>query len=265
MRAPFGSDYARTYDNVYAAKDYEAECDLLESIWKGNESPVQHVLDLGCGTGGHALTLASRGYAVTGVDRSPHMLEQARAKSREQGVDDKVSWRQGDIATIEIDATFDAVVMMFNVLGYQTTAEQVIATISTVRKHCRPGGLFIFDFWFGPAVLQDPPRTTFKQFALAQGELLRVSSGELDMQRQICNADIVAWHLDGDRVISKINERHDVRFFFAEELRLLLQAGGLKLGGLQAFPDIDEPAGASGWDAIGIATRVRTKDGKPQA
>ena len=45
----------------------------------------ERILDLGCGTGGHALVLARRGYRITGVDRSASMLEIARRKAKEVG------------------------------------------------------------------------------------------------------------------------------------------------------------------------------------
>ena len=78
----FGCGYADQYDLLYSDKDYEAECDLLEEVFRRyGTGPVQTILDLGCGTGSHALLLARRGYQVTGVDRSQEMLAQARQKA----------------------------------------------------------------------------------------------------------------------------------------------------------------------------------------
>jgi len=80
--AVFGSCYAAAYDSFYAAKDYEAECRLLERVFeKYGAKPVRRILDLGCGTGGHAIPLARRGYTVVGIDRSEAMLVAAKAKS----------------------------------------------------------------------------------------------------------------------------------------------------------------------------------------
>ena len=74
----FGS-YAQFYDILYQDKDYEAECDFLEQIFdRYAPGPVRTILDLGCGTGGHTLPLARRGYEVVGVDRSEKMLAEAR-------------------------------------------------------------------------------------------------------------------------------------------------------------------------------------------
>lgn len=45
-------DYATSYDSLYQDKDYEAECDFLEGIFREFNVPVKTILDLGCGTGG---------------------------------------------------------------------------------------------------------------------------------------------------------------------------------------------------------------------
>ena len=82
MSGLFGSEYADAYDILYKDKDYVEECGLIDRFLKtyGNR-PVRNVLDLGCGTGNHALPLAQLGYEIVGVDRSKGMLESARKKA----------------------------------------------------------------------------------------------------------------------------------------------------------------------------------------
>jgi len=62
----FGLDYSDSYDDLYADKDYGAECDLLEKIFRRADRPVHTILDLGCGTGRHSVELARRGYELVG-------------------------------------------------------------------------------------------------------------------------------------------------------------------------------------------------------
>src|SRR5918999_826846 len=98
MTELFGSEYADAYDVLYKDKDYVEESRLLDRLLQtyGN-GPVRSVLDLGCGTGNHALPLAKRGYAVVGVDRSAGMLKSARKKAASGQVDGKPNFYHGDI------------------------------------------------------------------------------------------------------------------------------------------------------------------------
>lgn len=107
---------------------------------------------------GHAIPLAQRGYSITGADFSEDMLTHTRQKT--QALLAQIQPRtflQGYVCSIAVVQILDAVLMMFTVLGYQLENEDVAAALRTVRKHLRPGGVFIFDVWYGPTVLAIRP------------------------------------------------------------------------------------------------------------
>src|SRR5437763_2517392 len=133
----FGPEYASAYDSMYVDKDYERECDVVEEAFRRfADGPVRSVLDLGAGTGNHALPLARRGYEVAGVDLSDEMVEIARGKARDAGVE--VGFQQGDLRSVALARRFDAVLLMFAVLGYQRTNADVRAAFENARPHPRP-------------------------------------------------------------------------------------------------------------------------------
>ena len=70
---------ARYYDSLYADKDYAAEVAYVDGLIQRYAPGARSVLDLGCGTGRHAIEFAERGYSVLGIDRSRNMLNQAQA------------------------------------------------------------------------------------------------------------------------------------------------------------------------------------------
>ena len=76
MAAVFG-DYAHYYNLLYADKDYAGETAFVLGLLRRDGRNPQTLLDLGCGTGRHALEMAKHGVAVTGVDLSPTMLKWA--------------------------------------------------------------------------------------------------------------------------------------------------------------------------------------------
>ena len=81
MNEIFSDLYSQNYDQFYQDKDYNRECDLIEKIaLQGMINPCD-ILDLGCGTGGHAKVLADRNHFVLGVDRSESMINIAAKNS----------------------------------------------------------------------------------------------------------------------------------------------------------------------------------------
>lgn len=252
----FGSVYAENYDLFYEEKDYEAECDLIEKIFRCHTvGQVSTILDLGCGTGNHAISLARRGYQLTGVDCSPEMIGHAKAKAQLQHEELKKApqFIKGDVRSLELGQSFDVVIMMFAVLGYQLTNPDLLSTLKTVRQHLKPGGLFIFDVWYGPAVLAIRPSDKIKEIFTPEGKVIRMASGTLDVDRHLCQVNYRLLKISGDRVANDSTENHTMRFFFPMELDMALSYNKLKLQNLTAFPNLEKAADETTWNVLGLA------------
>lgn len=252
MNTVFGPTYARVYDLLYQNKDYAAECDLLERVFRQYASQhVKTVLDLGCRTGNHALLLAAQGYSVVGVDHSEDLLGIARSKAERQRL--SIAFHQGDVGQVDLGQAFDAVLMMFAVLGYQTENADVLAALRAARRHLRPNGLLIADIWYGPAVLSQRPGDRVRTIHSGSNTILRTSSGKLDLRRHICTVHFHVWHMNGREIIAEVEERHAVRFFFPRELELFLEVSGFHLLRLGGFPDFEKEPDESTWNVMAVA------------
>ena len=241
----FGTRYASFYDALYSEKDYEAECDLIEEIVRRyGDGTLASVLDLGCGTGGHSIPLSHRGYAVTGVDRSEPMLAEARLKASASHPPEFV---HGDVRDIDLGRTYDVVLMMFAVLGYQTSDEDLRQALSTVGRHLKSGGLFIGDVWYGPAVVEIGPSNRSKTVETSNGKLTRVASPSLDSVYNICTVD---YQLTVGNETQVWEERHTMRYFFTEELERYFEETGIELAAMLPLPDIDAELTPSTWNAL---------------
>lgn len=104
------------------------------------------VLDVGCGTGRHAIELARRGYRVTGIDLSSGMLAEARRKATAAGLD--VAFVHADAATYAAPAPFDAVICLcgaaFTVVDLE--ADPLVhdaAILANIHRALRPGAPFV--------------------------------------------------------------------------------------------------------------------------
>lgn len=260
MNTVFGTGYAAVYDALYKEKDYEGECDLIERILAEHGAPGRRrILDLGCGTGSHVLPLARRGHEMTGVDRSPGMLAGAKAKAAELSLPAGVAvpgFLEGDVRSVEVGRRFEAVLMMFAVLGYQYENADLLATLTTVRRHLEPGGIFMFDVWNGLAVLSDRPGQRLRSIKDGTRRILRTTTSRLDTERHRCHVQFGLLHLADGRVVDEQEEEHTMRFFFPLELDLALDRCGLKLETLRSFPDYAAPPDERAWNIIGVARAV---------
>ncbi len=247
MSEPFAGLYAESYDALYGDKDYAAECDLIERLFATREGGVETVLDLGCGTGNHAIPLAARGYRVTGVDRSADMIAAAAAKAGAA-----VAFHTGDLREVDLGRRFDAVLIMFAVLGYQTTNLDVLAALATARRHLETGGLLIFDVWYGPAVLRQRPSRRVKETAAGGPRFVRTADGALDLARNLCT---VRYPIRaGSEAPRQSDFVHRMRYFFAPELALFLESSGFRDLRLGAFPDFDREPDQTTWNVLATAT-----------
>ncbi|MCC7559661.1 MAG: class I SAM-dependent methyltransferase [Methanobacterium sp.] len=102
------SNYAEKYEAEIFTQGTLGEVDFLES--EINYDKNCKILDLGCGTGRHAIELVKRGYHVTGVDLSENMLSKARENARKAGVE--IDFMKADARNLPFKNEFDIVIMI---------------------------------------------------------------------------------------------------------------------------------------------------------
>ena len=257
MSEEFGAGYVQSYDALYREKDYAGECDLIERIIRsyGHRATVS-ILDLGCGTGNHAIPLARRGHEVVGVDRSIWMLAEAQRKLVPDEQHAGVRVIQGDIRSVDLHRHFDVVLMMFAVLGYQLEDTDVRAAFDTARRHLPAGGLLLFDVWFGPAVLHQEPSPRVKAVPIPGGHVRRSATSTLDVQRHVCTVHFHVRRVEDSGHTVDTEETHHMRYFFRDELDRFLAASGFSLVRLGAFPAFDEEPGEETWNVLAVARAV---------
>jgi len=266
MTTLFRDLYATTYDQVYAAKDYVREVDaVMQIVSEFARGRTTRILDVGCGTGRHAALLAQKNFQVTGVDRSEEMLVRGKQRSEELNLQSKLTFHHGDARNFELGSSFDIALMMFNVLGYMVTNDDLMATLRNVRHHLNEDGLFIFDIWYGPALVSDPPAETKQTFQIGEATIVRTASGQVRSHAQRCDISINLQQVDGERIVEGAEEFHQVRYFFPLEIDLALRAADFQLVAIRRFPEIDKEPDLKTWGAVVVAAAGRSSDRSSRA
>ena len=116
------------------------------------EFGAREILDIGCGTGTFGCLLASRGFAVTGLDPALASLEIARRKE----FADRVRWVHGTVAALP-PLQADLVTMTGNVAQVFLADEEWAAVLDAARNALRPGGRLVFE-------TRDPARQAWREW-----------------------------------------------------------------------------------------------------
>ena len=237
--------YGRYYNLLYSDKDYASEASYIQSLLSRHGIARGDLLELGSGTGKHGRLLAEMGYAVHGIERSAEMVAQAAAVPG-------FSCQQGDIRSVQMGRGYDAVLSLFHVVSYLTDNASVRAVFDRAAEHLAPGGLFIFDFWYSPAVYAQKPEVRVKRMVDAQVEIVRIAEPKShpNLNRIDVNYTIYARDLASD-VMQTLAETHEMRHFSLPEIDLLAETSGFSRIGSEEFVTAQAPSEAT-WGVCAI-------------
>lgn len=215
---------AEYYDVLHDDVDYPRECNLLETVFsRFLPRPPTSILDLGCGTGSHALILAARGYRVTGIDASANMLRVARAKARDRH---NPGFLPADMQSFDLEQTFDAAICMDGAFTHLLTDRDLLAHLRTVRRHLGPDGVYVFEFaqalekeTKGPGWIhhEGPP------------EIVWLYDLAYDRRRNLLTGKNRFFAFEGGRLQRRFVNTYSTRVLSTPSLRKLLARAGMRL------------------------------------
>ncbi|MGI5873128.1 MAG: class I SAM-dependent DNA methyltransferase [Bacillota bacterium] len=134
---------SKIYDFMMSGVDYEGWADYILAAARRFGSEPRTVLDLACGTGSTTLPLAKRGLSATGLDLAPAMLEIARKKAADAGLD--VDFVEMNMLEMNFSAPFDMIVSFQDGINYLTGEGDFDRLAAAVEKNLCENGLFLFD------------------------------------------------------------------------------------------------------------------------
>ena len=232
--------------------------DYIISLINKYSADSKYILELGCGTGSHAIHIADKGFQITGIDQSRDMVSLARERlnTLSHSISKLINFNIGDIRTYSINKTFDVAISLFHVISYQITNSDINQSFNTVSKHLKKGGIFIFDCWYGPAVLSDKPYKRNKKF---EDDIIIINRTATPCIHPTKNR--VDVHFD-IKITNKqtgksdiINEIHRMRYLFHPEIEEFLRTNSLQLIHSEEWLTSNEPDFKS-WYVTFICERI---------
>lgn len=226
------NDYAYYYDFLYLDKDYSGEAAHVDTLLQNHAPGCASILELGCGNGKHAGLLAEKGYSLEAIDFSSKMIELAEERKKElaPGLAAKLNFGVGDVRNARFDRTFDAVISLFHVMSYQTGNDDVLQALQTAEIHLGPGGIFVFDVWYGPAVFTLKPEVRVKRYDHQDFTITRIAEPVHLVNKNVVEVNYEMIVQDKQSGKAKVfSEKHVMRYFFLPELLSLISSTEFEL------------------------------------
>lgn len=216
MTDHFAGEIAERYDEtsapMFAPDAVDPVVDVLAELAGDGRA-----LEFAIGTGRIGLPLAARGVDVTGIELSPDMVEQLRAKDGGAALDVAI----GSFADIRVAGEFALVYLVFNTIGNVTTQAEQVATFRNAAAHLAPGGHFVIEVGV-PELRRLPPGQHTLVFEAREGKW---GIDEYDFVDQ----GLVSHHFE-DRGGGRV-ERTSMpfRYAFPAEFDLMAELAGMHL------------------------------------
>jgi SAM-dependent methyltransferase len=183
--------------------------------------PGDHVLDLACGSGEHAIRLSHRGLDVLGVDIAASLIDHCRQRAAETKAE-TARFERGDMRQLAYEGTFDAVLLLSGSFGFFDDATNM-DVLTRMARALRPGGKVLVDVFDPASMVVRPPRRSWSQYAGGYG--LRTTWWE----PETCTYVSEFMFLDGDGVLNTAAEPERIRVYSLPEWQGMLSATGLEL------------------------------------
>lgn len=253
----YAGRHAKLYDIFYGDKPYAAEAAFVhQQLALSSGKKPRRVLELACGTGGHAFELESLGYDVVATDHSEDMLERARAKAAERG--SQVRFEQRDMRELDLGGeVFDAAVCLFDSIGYVRTNEAVGEVLEGLHRHLRPGAPFVFEFWHAAAMVRGYDPFRVRRWHVPSGEIVRVSETTLDAKASLALVKYTVYELGADGTWSSFEETQVNRYFLVQEMAAWLSRCGFEPAKFYAGFSDDQTITDETWHVVAVARSLQ--------
>jgi len=216
-------EYSKYYDLIYNDKDTLAEVEYVIGLLGRFGVSGGRLLEFGSGTGRHARLLSKRGYDVHGIEKSAQMLQMCTPN-------DGFTFEEGDIASVDTGQVYDAVLSLFHVMSYQQTNSRLNQVFANAARHLGANGLFVFDVWFSPAVLNLKPSVRVKKLTSDELEVIRIAEPLSREKNNIVDVNYTIFVRPcGETAFSSFSETHVMRHFSIPELELFAENNGFSL------------------------------------
>lgn len=228
--------YRALCTEYYELDKPKAPEDALQCYLAYAEEAQGPILEPMCGTGRFLVPLLEHGYAVTGFDYSPHMLNVCRKKCKERKLTSTLL--EATFETVSLHELYNLIFIPSGSFGHLITPEQVFQALKFIADRLKQGGKFVFEIETLTAIREPQGVWKGRWVNKPDGSKIVVNIlSRFDSTSQV-ETGLFRYELWEDNAISRIEvEDYHVRYYQPTEIEQLLKQHGLKvIGKWQAEP-----------------------------
>lgn len=233
------TDY-KVGDLIYDANIYDGLNTFLSDLqfykkWLPKNKEVK-ILELCCGTGRLTVPIAKAGYNICGVDYTSSMLEQAKVKASEAGLE--INFIEADIRSLNLQEKFDFIFIPFNSIHHLYKNEDLFKAFNGVKNHLKEGGLFLLDC-FNPNIQYivegENEQKKIAEYTTEDGRAVLIK--QTMRYESATQINRIEWHYFINGEFHSI-QNLDMRLFFPQELDSYLEGAGFEI--IHKFGNFEE-------------------------
>ena len=224
------TDY-KVGDLIYDANIYDGLNTFLSDLqfykkWLPKNKEAK-ILELCCGTGRLTVPIAKAGYNICGVDYTSSMLEQAKVKASEAGLE--INFIEADIRSLNLQEKFDFIFIPFNSIHHLYKNEDLFKALNGVKNHLKEGGLFLLDC-FNPNIQYivegEKEQRKIAEYTTEDGRAVLIK--QTMRYESATQINRIEWHYFINGEFHSI-QNLDMRLFFPQELDSYLEGAEFEI------------------------------------
>jgi SAM-dependent methyltransferase len=180
----------------------------------------------------------------------------AEARRRKEALELGIEFRQQDMRSLDVEGRpFDAVISLFDSIGYVQTNEALLAVLKGAHDHLRSGGLIVLEYWHAAAMLRHYDPVRLRRWRAPEGEVIRISETKLDHARQVAEVTYTVIERRDNGTMRELKETQANRYFLTQEMAGWLERSGFTP--LRSFAGFDweRPIDGDTWHIVTVARK----------
>ena len=198
--------------------------------WASKQEGI--IIDLACGTGRATIPLARKGYRLIGVDLHKGMLNEAKRKTSNLGL--QIKWIEQDCSRLNLNVKSKLIYTVGNSFQHFLTNEAQDGLLMSVNRHLETDGIFIFGTRFPSAEELFSPNTEEYWKSYVDDDTKNIvdvyTISSYDFLKQIQHNITIRRMKDSvGKVVKELQTNISLRYVFPKEMERIIQGNGFEI------------------------------------